>query len=453
MSKSQNDSSRVIAEIKAKLQTVLSKSVFNLWIKPLDWNLQDTTLTLTASDRFFKTYVKDHFLGIVTAEAQKVFADAEIILIDGQVIEGSSAPDKKPMPIRLPGMRPKNKAQFFRPDWTFDRFVRGLCNEEAHSACSDSANGTLGENILFIDATTGLGKSHLVQALGHAAQSVRKQRVKYITANRFSEEMIDALKDNTIDHFKKKYRDLYDVLIVENIPTLKTKLKTLTEFSEIVDHFTKTGKSLITTSTVSLKELEQSTFDSQLLSLLGSGLVTSINYPTHETRIGIIKQLSTLKGVTIPEGLVILIAQHTFRDVRKLERLITSICYNTTRQGFKVASEDIVLEKLEAIASITPQFNTTMLRHIIAVEFSVSEKDLRSRSRKKRVTFPRQMAMYIARKYTDESLSDIGSCFNRDHATVFHSIKAISSLLLHDTSIQGQLKMLEKKLRKGGFID
>ncbi len=455
MSTTQNDSSGVIAEIQAKLKKSFNENIFSLWIEPLVWNLQGNALTLTAPDRFFKAHFERNFFEQVTSIIQGISSDTTIVLAEQRpTVPATSASKSTPVPIRLPGMKPLRKNQFFNPKQTFDYFVKGDCNKLACYACYRTATkNSTSSRVIWIDSSTGLGKSHLALAMCHELQNKKQQLVKYATAIQFCDEMVASLKTKTMSSFKHSYLRACDVLILEDIHKLIGKKKTIEEFSEIVETLIRNGKIVVTTSIMSKQDLESNGLDSHLLSILTSELVESIDIPTYKTKYGIIKQLVTHEGIILPDELIEPIINQPIVDIRKLGSIATTMCNHTKSQQLTTITDHIMEATLKKIIGTPQTLNSTMIKSIVATEFGISEADLKSRSRKRVIAFPRQMAMYLARKHTAESLDDIGSCFNRNHATVLHSVKVISSLLINNTSIQGQLEMLEKKLQTGGFIN
>jgi chromosomal replication initiator protein len=355
---------------------------------------------------------------------------------------------------RLPGMKQKHKAQFFHPGKTFDLFVQGPCNSLAHYACHEVATNNLkNEQVVWVESSAGLGKSHLAIAVCHALQNEKSKAVHYTTATKFSTEMVTAIQTNAMNSFKYFYSNICNVLVFENIHMLLGKKKTIEEFSLIVEEFIRMGKIVITTSTMSVQTLADNGLDTQLLSLLRSSIVTSITTPSHKTKAGVIRQLVKEAGLLLPEELTTSIAQQPMADIRQLKSLIFTMCLMAKSQQLEAITDTIVETTFTSIIGLPKTLDSIMIKGIIATEFKVSEKALESRSRKKAIAFPRQVAMYLARKYTAETLATIGNNFNKNHATVLHSIKVVSALLINDTSVQGQLAMLEQKLRKGGFIN
>jgi len=314
-----------------------------------------------------------------------------------------------------------------------------------HSQPVNLLNGddTVG-SCLYINSSTGLGKSHLTHAVAHTllAESPAT-RIRYVTAQQFASEMVRGIQTGCMDQFKSGYHDQCDFLLVEDIHALKGKKKTQEELNELLDSLIKSGKRVILTANSNPRDLKG--IDGEFKSRMSAGLVTTIQAPDLATRYRIVESKAAMSGIDLSQEAVGYISQHVHGDVRRIESTLLAIRAKVSLTGGPV-SMDLVREVVTEVAGIPKNLTTALIAEMIGREYKVSYKDLQSRSRKKVITFPRQVAMYLGRKHTSESLGDIGRTFNRNHATVLHSVKVVSNLCRSDISIRRQVEILDRKM-------
>jgi chromosomal replication initiator protein len=297
-----------------------------------------------------------------------------------------------------------------------------------------------------MNSTTGLGKSHLTQAVVHQVlQSAPSTQLQYLTAQQFSAEMVKGIRSNSMEQFSKRYINNCDMLLVEDIHTLTGKNKTQEELNTILDYLIKSGRRVILTSAVAPSKLVG--IDDDFRSRMTSGLVTGIESPDYETRARIIRHKLRLHGLGADDELVGYIADHLQGDVRRIESAIIGIKAKSSL--YNVPPDlGIAKEVIYGLIGSSAEITGESIRDLIGRQFRVSIDELRSRSRKRSVAFPRQVAMYLTRKYTNISLADIGSIYNRDHSTVLYAIKTITMDMSRQVSVREQVEMLCAKLKK-----
>jgi chromosomal replication initiator protein len=257
--------------------------------------------------------------------------------------------------------------------------------------------------------------------------------------------MVSSIKSNTMDTFKTKFHNHCDVLLIEDVQNLNGKVKTQEELNELLDVLMKAGKRIVLTGSRVPKDLAK--IDEGFRSRMSAGLISTINPPDLQTSRLIIQRKASNCKLDLDEELVEYLAQSIRGDIRKLESAIVGL---KAKSSLLKRMPDIAMAK-EVIAEIicdSQDLSAVMIRDFIARQFKVSVQDMRSKSRKKTVTFPRQVSMYLSRKYTEEGLAEIGKAFNRDHSTVLHSVKVISEAIARNGSIRGQVKLLAEKLNK-----
>ena len=434
--------------IRTSLRGTLSESDFGLWIKPLECQRQDNqVLEIVGPDRFFCAWVEDRYLGLIRSTAKELGEIADVQL---------KVAENRPMPVasdsrsqlRLPGVASGGaRLRSLHPAFTFEQFMVGESNLLAQSACHALATGdsTYG-NCLFMNSSTGLGKSHLTQAVVHQVlRSAPSTRLHYLTAQQFAAEMVKGIRSNSMEQFSKKYVEQCDMLLVEDIHTLTGKNKTQEELNTILDYLLKSGRRVILTSALAPNKITG--IDDDFRSRMTSGLVTGIESPDYETRARIIRHKLQLHGLGGDDDLVNFMAESLKGDIRRMESAIIGIKAKSRLHNVPPdlsIAKDVIYGLIGRSVEITGE----SIRDLIGSQFRVSLDDLRSRSRKRSVTFPRQMAMYLTRKYTDKSLADIGGMYNRDHSTVLYAIKTITKDMSRETSIREQVELLCAKLKR-----
>lgn len=435
-------------QIKDRLRKTLAENTFNLWIEPLQCiGDDDTILQLSCPDRFFKAWVEQNYLDPLQEILTEIEGQGRIITFCEKMERPVKQLGKK-CQRRFPEFPTgKSRCRSLHPRYTFDEFIIGDSNILAQSACKSIAGSVdvIGP-CLYLNSSTGLGKSHLTHAVAHQILSQSPTtRLHYLTATQFAREMVQGIRDKKMDEFKSKYHDRCDVLLVEDVHALTGKIKTQEELNELLDSLIKREKKVILTANIGPRELEG--IDNEFRSRMSSGLVTTIQAPDSETRARIVQKKAICRNLRLNEEQVNYLAQHIKGDVRQIESAVFNIHSKAVLRGGEV-DLDMVREVVESITGSYRILTAEVVSEFVAAQFKVKYADMRSRSRKKIITFPRQVAMYLSRKHTSAPLTEIGKVFNRDHSTVMHSIKVITDRSRRDTSVQSQLKLLSDKVRK-----
>jgi len=436
--------------VKESLQSSLPESEFSLWINPLSCLKEDdTTLELSCPDRFFCAWVEERYLELMQNSLSEVSDPPPAIRLTVADFPALQLTDNGSNQLRLPGVGTGlSSIRSLHPAYTFNQFMVGESNMLARSACKAIATGdsTFG-NCLFMNSDTGLGKSHLTQAVVHQVMKIAPSaRMHYLTAQQFSAEMVKGIRTGTMEQFSKKFINDCDLLLVEDVHTLTGKTKTQEELNNVLDYLIKSGKRVILTSALAPRRLNG--LDEDFRSRMTSGLVTGIEAPEFETRVAIIRHKAKAHELQLTEELVDFLARHLRGDVRRTESAIIGIKAKSCLRGDTPPDMDLIREVLHGLIGSPSYLSGETIRDFIGCQFNVSIDEMTSRSRKRAITFPRQIAMYLTRKYTTESLADIGSLYNRDHSTVLHAIKVITRDMSRKTSTRKQLEILCKKLKK-----
>ena len=294
-----------------------------------------------------------------------------------------------------------------------------------------------------------MGKSHLSQAIGnHILSSSPNDRVYYITAEDFSNEMVQAFRHDAIDKFKAKYRNRCDVLLLEDVHYLSGKERTQIELALALDTLFESGKRIIFSSCYLPADIPK--LNDKLRSRLSCGLISAIDPPNFRTRVRILQKKARLNSYRFPENILDYLAGELTDDVRQLESGLNGVAAKSSLLGMPInlsLAESVVKNIVRQRKRITIE----AIKKLVCRYYDVSIEDVMSRSRKQTLVRPRQMAMYLARNYTDSPLQTIGKSFNRYHATVLHSINCIERGIKQNSSIKKQVGFFRQKLESGKF--
>lgn len=437
--------------VKEILKAALPERDFHLWFEPLKCiRHTEDCLDLTGPDKFFCTWLMDNY----RPQIQKALSELGQghlqvkITPNGSPAERPESPEIRADQLRLPEFPERRVSnRTLHPRYTFEEFMVGESNVMAHSACHNmTANGDSISPCLFIEAGTGLGKSHLTHAIGHHFNNYAPQvRYQCVTAQQFTAEIVRNIKQNTLDHFKEKYHNQCDFLMIDDVQTLAGKTRTQAELAEMVDILLDRGKKVIYTG--SRPPHEMNDLDGGLRSRFSAGLVTAINPPDFMTRKKIIERKAKNYALRLNEDLVLFLAEKIRGDIRRVESAVVGLKAKSSLFGYD-PDLDMVKELIVSFLGSGRDLNLESIRDFIAVQFKVPVKEMLSKTRRKEIAFPRQLSMYLSRKLTEQSLGDIGKAFNRDHSTVVHSIKVINDAIARDGSIRGQVELLTEKLKQ-----
>lgn len=369
-------------------------------------------------------------------------------------MEGEARADGKrqrpsPRQMMLPGIELDNRPSAANRRFTFDRFVVGPCNRFAYQAAWVVANGeSHAYNPLYFYGGSGLGKSHLSCAIGNHIQNLEPAtRILTVTAEEFVNEMVLSIRKNEMWGFKEKYRRRCDILLIDGVQFFSRKEKTQGELSHTLDHLCSFGKQIILTSMVPPHEISHMT--DGLKSRLGCGLVVDIQPPDLETRGRILRLKSESEGVALPEDVVEFLASRIHGNIRRLEGLLINLMAKSSLL-FRPIDLELAQEVIESF-QVAENHRATIgsIQKLVAEQYHLEVEKLISRSRRKSVCYPRHLAMYLCRKFTDESLDAIGRAFCRDHASVIHSIGVIEKHIREKAKVRRELDFLVEKLRPG----
>ncbi|MHB1043859.1 MAG: chromosomal replication initiator protein DnaA [Eubacteriales bacterium] len=413
-------------------------------IKPV--GQYDNIIVLEAPNNFSRDFLKDRFAPVL----KDIFKDVikrDIIL---KIIASGEIPDFQDNYGRAAEKFLDEYKPFqLNPKYTFDTFVVGNSNRFAHAACFAVAESPAKTyNPLFIYGGVGLGKTHLMHAIGQCIlQREENVRVFYVTSEKFTNDLINAIHDNTPVMFRNKYRGM-DVLLVDDIQFLAKKERTQEEFFHTFNTLYEANKQIIISSDRPPKEIP--TLEDRLRSRFEWGLITDIQTPDYETRIAILRKKAQLESLTLPDETLSYIADQIQSNIRELEGALIRVAAYAAMKEVE-ATPDLATTILKDIFSQNKPKPITinLIQKTVANYFGIREEELKARKRTRVVAFPRQVAMYLSRILTDTSLPEIGRNFGgRDHTTVLHAFDKIKQNIRNDPAIQSMVNELISIIQK-----
>ncbi|AIU86755.1 chromosomal replication initiator protein DnaA [Pectobacterium odoriferum] len=435
----------------ARLQDELPATEFSMWIRPLQAELSDNTLALYAPNRFVLDWVRDKYLNNINVLLNDFCGmDAPLLRFEvgsKPLVQAVSQPAQSPHnPVSVARQQPVRTAPV-RPSWdnspvqaehtyrsnvnpkhTFDNFVEGKSNQLARAAARQVADNPGGAyNPLFLYGGTGLGKTHLLHAVGNGIIARKPNaKVVYMHSERFVQDMVKALQNNAIEEFKRYYRSV-DALLIDDIQFFANKERSQEEFFHTFNALLEGNQQIILTSDRYPKEING--VEDRLKSRFGWGLTVAIEPPELETRVAILMKKADENDIRLPGEVAFFIAKRLRSNVRELEGALNRVIANANFTGRSITI-DFVREALRDLLALQEKLVTIdNIQKTVAEYYKIKVADLLSKRRSRSVARPRQMAMALAKELTNHSLPEIGDAFGgRDHTTVLHACRKIEQL-------------------------
>ena len=437
-----------------RLQDELPSAEFSMWIRPLQAELEDNTLTLFAPNRFVLDWVRDKYLlrinGLLSEfcgsncpqmkfEVGKRRTPVNLMASSSNsapASQSSAAPDKAPVQTHtMPSWieRAEDKPQLIyksnvNVNYTFDNFVEGKSNQLARAAAQQVSENPGGSyNPLFLYGGTGLGKTHLLHAVANGIRARKADaKVIYMHSERFVQDMVKALQNNAIEEFKRYYRSV-DALLIDDIQFFANKERSQEEFFHTFNALLEGNQQIILTSDRYPKEING--VEDRLKSRFGWGLTVAIEPPELETRVAILMRKADENKMRLPDEVAFFIAKRLRSNVRELEGALNRVMANANFTG-RAINIDFVREALRDLLALQEKLVTIdNIQKTVAEYYKIKLADLLSKRRSRSVARPRQLAMALAKELTNHSLPEIGDAFGgRDHTTVLHACRKIAEL-------------------------
>jgi len=466
--------------VRKYLRDTIQRQQFDTWFRRAALiAADDERVVLAVHNNFTRTWLIDHYAQVVADAVRHVFGDARRVefVVDPEnaaaiarqappleedpppIVEAPAPPPQQaaaPPPPTSTGRTQGSRALLGASDielnaeYRFDTFVVGPCNRFAHAACVGvSENPGSAYNPLFLHGNVGLGKTHLLQSLCRTILDRNAEaRILYLSCETFVNHFISALENGDLERFRTKYRNV-DLLVVDDIHLLANKERTQEEFFHTFNTLYNAGKQIVLSSDSPPKDIP--TLQDRLVSRFKWGLVTEMEAPCFETRMAILRRKSRERGRELPEDVAKILAERIDSNVRELEGAVTKVLSFSALSGQPVTPGLVrqCLQELFAVRRGQPSIEDVL--RIVTDHFDVKLSELQSRKRTQAIAFPRQIAMYLARRITSLSLEEIGGYFGgRDHSTVLYGVQKITNLAKQDTGVQRVLAELVFELQGDG---
>ncbi len=422
-------------------------NVFDLWLSPLRLvQLRDGTATLEVPNRFYKEWIEDYHPDLLGSVLGRVVESAVEVRLR---IAGKQDAAVRKMDARLESRRTKlaRRGIYLNPRYTFRNFVVGPSNEIAQAAAKAVADnpGRL-YNPLFIYGGVGLGKTHLVSAIGnHIVDRKRDLNVHYVSAEQFTNEVVSAFRHGKSEELKRKFRGL-DVLLIDDVQYVEGKTATQEELFHTLNSLYEAQKQIVLSSDRPPRDIRQVT--DRLRSRFSMGLTADIQPPEFELRVGIIQKKAAENGITIPHDVVELIAAKARSNVRDMEGCLIRLGAHSSLSGSPITLGMAKNVLKDIIHEADKPLTVEGILKSVAEYFGLKPQELKARKRTKEIAVPRQIAMYLAREFTEVSLNDIGKNMGgKDHATVIYACKRIEERRSGDESFDRMVENLINKIK------
>jgi chromosomal replication initiator protein len=434
------------------IQEKISKQNFDTWIKPIKIiAMEDNCIQLAVPNKFFKDWVCDNYLSTIKRSLQNVVSidvDVELILSKDKEKKPKAAPHSEQTRVASTATVLKGKnISFLNNNYTFEKFVVGPCNQFAHAASIAVAKQPAKNyNPLFIYGGSGLGKTHLLNAIGLLTVSAHPElNIMYVSAEEFMNEMINSIRYDRMPKFREKYRNI-DSLLIDDIQFLAGKERTQEEFFHNFNTLHASGKQIVVTSDKLPKDI--SNLEGRLRSRFEMGLIADIQPPEIETKIAIIEKKMQENKMPLPANVAHYIASQVESNIRELEGFLVRICAYSSLTG-KEINLDLVKEVLKKLVNHNKQEEVSIEEIIktVATQLTVKISDIKAHNKNKNLVQARQIAMYLARKLTKASFPDIGQKIGgRDHSTVIYANNKILNNIEGDPKLKNLIQEIEDHL-------
>ena len=447
----------------------IGEKSFDTWFRPIKpIKIENNVLTIQVPSQYFYEWLEEHYVSLLKKSICEVIGENARLEYSVIIDKGNSS--NSPFSVKLPNNTSRaadnhkndgiispfhlheieeiQRDSQLNPSYTFTNFVEGDCNRLARSAGYAVAQkpGITSFNPLMFYGGVGLGKTHLVQAIGNEIKNKYSNKfVLYVSSEKFTNQFIEALKNNRIQQFQHFYMQV-DVLLIDDVQFLAKKEKTQEIFFHIFNHLHQLGKQIIMTSDSPPRDLKG--LEERLLSRFKWGLTADLQLPDYETRVAIIQRKMQNDGIEIPEDVLEYLAYSVDTNVRELEGVLISLIAHASLSKVEINLELAKQTLKNIISDIDTVVDVDYIQKIVAEYFDVSAKLLRDKVRKKEIVIARQVAMFFSKEFTRHSLKAIGMHFGgRDHSTVIHSIQSVEDMMDTNAGFKSSIEELRKKIR------
>ncbi|MBP7143238.1 MAG: chromosomal replication initiator protein DnaA [Opitutaceae bacterium] len=453
---------------KKDIRGLFPEDVYNLWFEPITCiESSEDCLVLGVPTDFAAFWIHDNYLDLITQRLRLTAGRAVTVKLRksesnhiSPCLPPASAVDEAPQTSRSKALSPRRQPRFdgrnngsfsgtLNPRNTFETFVVGNNNQMAHAASLAVAQAPAqAYNPLFLYGDTGLGKTHLMHAIGHTIlKNNPEARVAYLSTEKFTNEFIQGLQENALTKFRQRYRSV-DVLLIDDVQFLAEKERIQEEFFHTFNELFESGRQIVLSSDRRASEISK--LEARLVSRFEWGLPADIQAPDYETRLAILRTKANALRFSPPAEVLSFIAQHISRNIRRLEGALIKVASYSGVTGRPLTLETTKeLLKDALIEQAQNQLTVEAIQKKVTDHYQLRMGDMTSKRRPNNIAIPRQIAMYLARTLTKHSLQEIGDAFGgRDHGTVIHACKAVDNMMEQDASVRGSVEFLKTQLSR-----
>jgi chromosomal replication initiator protein len=436
-------------EVAGRLKGALNETTYRTWFAEAEGaELSDDAFVLGVPNDFTREWIEGHFLGLIGAAVRDVTGQERRVALSVTERTPADAPIPLEAPKRHGGAGSMDSGM--NPKYTFDLFVIGSSNRFAHAAALAVAEAPAqAYNPLFVYGGTGLGKTHLMQAIAqYVAEHSSDLSVRYVTSETFMNDFINSLRDKRIEGFKQRYRT-YDLLLVDDVQFFEHKERIQEEFFHTFNSLYEAGSQIVMSSDRPPRDI--ATLEARLRSRFEWGLITDVQPPDLETRIAILRKKVKTDGIHVPEPQVLsFIASRISTNIRELEGALTRVVAFSSLTG-RALSVELAEDVLKDVfpQGEAAEVSIHRIQELVSERFQLTMDELCSDKRSQNIVYPRQVAMYLSRELTDSSLPKIGREFGgRDHTTVIHATSKIARLIREDRSVYNLVQELTARVKQ-----
>lgn len=468
------EASAVWNECLRVIEQHVNEQSFSTWFKPINpVKLEGSSLTIQVPSQFFYEWLEDNYVQVLKLAIKNTLGQSGRLEYAVVVDKGNSnnqpyvvsfpqgnASGKKPNPpseVKTPFEMQSLHADMLtqsnlNPTYSFSTYIEGDCNRLARSAGFAVATkpGITSFNPLMVYGGVGLGKTHLVQAIGNEIKNGPEEKfVLYVSSEKFVNQFMDSIKDGNVKSFTNFYMQV-DVLIIDDIQFLAGKDRTQEMFFHIFNHLHQNKKQIIMTSDCPPRDLKG--LEERLLSRFKWGLTADLQMPDFETRVAIIRRKMQSEGIFIPDDVVEYLAYSVDTNVRELEGILISLIAHASLNRVEISLELAKTVIKNFIKDIETEVGIDFIQKAVSEYFSIQLDDLKAKTRKKEIVIARQVAMYFSKEFTNHSLKSIGYHFGgRDHSTVIHAVQTVNDMIETDSNFKHSVGELKKKFKMRSY--
>lgn len=415
-------------------------------IELIDISEEDGTIVIACPNSFSQKYLNKQYKDFIARRIRELFGrDVEFQFC---VRAGRELPldgGEHPIQMTLPALSTPSPASGLNTNFTFEEFIVGRCNAFAYEAAMAVSDEEISKyNPLYFYSDIGLGKSHIAHAIGNKVVGAKSSTgVRYTTARDFSQDFVHSVRNNCQSLFKKTYAPAkLDVFFIDDVHLFKNKEKTQMELCHVIDDLISAGKQVILSGYRPPSSMSQ--IDKGLRSRFSAGLVIDLKRPDKLTRDKIVRYKASKNGITLPEEVVEFISANVVSSIRELESAVMTITAMSSLMKRRITL-DLARELLEGTLEKQQRITVELIQNFVSKNFAITRETLVSPSRKKEIVYPRQVAIFLCRRYTREPLQNIGNAFSRKHSSIIHSLEAIETMYKDNLKVKREIDFLIEK--------